>query len=248
MLEFNGRHSAVSKTAVLLADLRQVSVSWWGIHDNGVLPPRVIGTLSDEGGWGVRAENSKTQFVVGRNTIFDKHEADTTFSTTEVVHHIVTWDGGLADGAVQAWHDGVKDTVTYTGGSGVHETGNGEDLDLGWQTVSGVNTIGWIGIWGRVLDEAEVIQLFHRRSPLHFLNELVAYWRLDNELTQKDLIGNVDLRWDGNDSSGVWRFTNIDIVDPPAFKWQGQQHNPVDLAPDADTMFTKFRGLKGIKR
>ncbi len=231
-----------SRSQLALTDLTQASVSLWARLDNDIVAPFIFNIdVGTDHGWRVVTLTGATGLVLRvlvNKPTFAEWRSVTEFNKTDIHHLCFAWDGAFTAAGMRMWLDGVESTVTLTSaGSGSRVFGVPELMELGSTTAAETGDMGWLGIWNRPLAAAEAIQLSHKRSPLHFPDGLVSYWRLDNEHYSHDLVGNVDLFQHLGTGPQFWVPSNIDIVDPVGF--QVIPGAAATNLPDADTVFSR---------
>jgi hypothetical protein len=108
-------------------------------------------------------------------------------------HHIlVTSNGGLLEGSIAIYLDGVSQAITFTNGSG-SETAHTGSWSLGGRIYSDTRnydgSLGEVGVWDRVLSAGEIASLAAGATPDSFSTNLLFYYSAHTDTTTAKIGG-----------------------------------------------------------
>ena len=143
--------------------------------------------------------------LVQKWTVVNYRKAEVQPYAAETWHHVVgVWASTTSRLVYLDGSPGTENTDESVALSGYDRTALGAQLDSSpsfedWQELAEV------GVWNRVVTEAEAVAMAGGASPFHFFEDMVAYWPFGRRYGQdyRDLVGSYDLsEWD--DSALEW--------------------------------------------
>ena len=218
---------------------RGMTVSWWAFHDSNI---SYITTGGGDHGWFIDRNTDSVRFNANTPSAFPFLVQETVpHSDNTLYHWVVTWTGVDATGQVKLYQNGVSKAVTDSlTGNGVPDLGFSEQCRIGtFGTGAGEFSLGGMGLWSRVISRAEITGLSLKLSPAWFPNELRAYWKIDEIEVEQPIVGKHALRMIESPPRSFR--LGSDLIEPVGYILRSHEHNPVDLAPAADTVFTTRR-------
>ena len=169
-----------------------LTVSAW-VNFGGSAPtdnyPRIIDTDGDSFGWHLRYDKSNTRFTLRVSSDGSNDELGTTDSTytnySKWYHVVATYDS--SSGTVKMYVDGVHDGTDTGEITGAINNPSGT-IKIGKSNIGdGQDWSGYIcniGVWGRVLTQAEIKSIMWKQHADLSTTEktsLVSWWNLDTD-------------------------------------------------------------------
>ena len=179
-LDFAGSDNYVTIPDIPDYSLSSMTVSLWAKDDDGIIKDN--GLITKYGGgqpyeWGFYFDASSLYFTIisDVNTIYIGRKDNITRSTptdTNWHHYAAVWDGGLTNGAIKLYIDGVRvDDFDHGGGvgfAGIADTASEISIGHRYSSTDGINDKQWdglideVGLYDRALSETEILEQYNR--------------------------------------------------------------------------------------